>query len=129
MRSIALQPPPRTLLLQDGQTVIIGGLMQSDKSSTDTKIPLLGDIPVLGNLFKRRQRSSAQTELLIFLTPHIVQNPTELAALSARERAKSDATKAFKEQEINKFLDALPTKPPSSVTNGPAGYDLPGRRK
>jgi general secretion pathway protein D len=113
----------------DGQTVIIGGLMESDKSATDTKIPVLGDIPLLGNLFKRRQRSSAQTELLIFLTPHIVQNPTELAALSARERAKSDAPKAFKEEEINKFLDSLPVKPPASPTNAPAGSDLPARRK
>jgi general secretion pathway protein D len=113
----------------DGQTVIIGGLMESDKSQTDTKIPLLGDIPLLGNLFKRRQRSNAQTELLIFLTPRIVQNPTELAALSARERAKSDAPKAFREQEINKFLDTLPMKPPAPITNGPAGSDLPGHRK
>jgi len=112
----------------DGQTVIIGGLMGSTKSSTDTKIPVLGDIPVIGNLFKRRQRSDAQTELLIFLTPHIVQNPIELAALSARERAKSDAPKAFREEEINKFLDALPIKPPSSGTNAPSSYDSPNRR-
>ena len=104
----------------DGETVIIGGLMESDKSTTDTKIPFLGDIPVLGNLFKRRQKSDAQTELLIFLTPYIVQNPTELAALSARERAKADAPKAFKEQELNKFLDALPTKPPSNLSLPPA---------
>jgi len=112
----------------DGQTVIIGGLMGSTKSSTDTKIPVLGDIPVIGNLFKRRQRSDAQTELLIFLTPHIVQNPIELAALSARERAKSDAPNAFREEEINKFLDALPMKPPSSGTNAPSSYDSPNRR-
>ena len=113
----------------DGQTVIIGGLMESDKSYTDTKIPLLGDIPVLGNLFKHRVRSTAQTELLIFLTPHIVYNPTELAAVTERERAKSDAVKAFQENEINKFLDALPVKPPTSVTNGPVFNDLPSRPK
>jgi general secretion pathway protein D len=104
----------------DGQTVIIGGLMEADKSDTVTKIPLLGDIPVLGNLFKRKQKSTTKTELLIFLTPHIVMNPTELAALSARERLKADAPKAFREEELNKFLDALPTKqPPSSSTNAP----------
>jgi type II secretion system protein D len=94
----------------DGQTVIIGGLMEDSKTRTDTKIPLLGDIPLLGNLFKRAQKNDTKTELLIFLTPHIVQNPTELAALSARERAKSDALNTFKEQDLNKFLDALPTK-------------------
>jgi len=114
----------------DGQTVIIGGLMARAKSSTDTKIPFLGDLPILGNLFKRRQKSDAQTELLIFLTPHIVQNPTELAALSARERAKSDAlTKELREEELNKFLDSLPTKHPSILTNTPDGADLEDRRK
>jgi general secretion pathway protein D len=109
----------------DGQTVIIGGLMESDKSQAETKIPFLGDIPLLGNLFKRKQKSDTKTELLIFLTPHIVQNPTELAALSARERAKADAPKAFKEEELNKFLDALPTKEPPAMTNAPARSTSP----
>src|SRR5579859_1940687 len=105
----------------DGQTVIIGGLMESDKSVTDTKIPFLGDIPVLGNLFKRKQKSDTKTELLIFLTPHIVQNPTELAVLSAHERAKADAMKSFSEHELNKFLDSLPAKQPSLMTNATTG--------
>jgi type II secretory pathway component GspD/PulD (secretin) len=103
----------------DGQTVIIGGLMETDKSQTDTKIPLLGDIPILGNLFKHKQRSDSKTELLIFLTPHIVQNPTELATLSARERLKADAMKSFKQEELDKFLDTLPAKDPTA--NAPAG--------
>jgi general secretion pathway protein D len=94
----------------DSQTVIIGGLMQDSKSTIDTKIPLLGDIPVLGNLFKRQQKSTAKTELLIFLTPHIVQAPSELIALSASEKSKSESLKGIPEAEINKYLDALPTK-------------------
>jgi general secretion pathway protein D len=113
----------------DGQTVIIGGLMETDKSQTDTKIPLLGDIPVLGNLFKRKQKSESKTELLIFLTPHIVQNPTELAALSAREKAKADALKDFSEEELNKFLETLPTREPNPATNAPAGSGWPRNKK
>lgn len=97
----------------DGETIVIGGLIQDSKAKNETKIPLLGDIPLLGNLFKRRQNSDAKTELIIFLTPHIVQNPTELAALSDRERANSDAAKAFKEQELNKLLDSLPMQEPA----------------
>jgi general secretion pathway protein D len=112
----------------DGQTVIIGGLMETDKSVADTKIPFLGDIPLLGALFRRRQTSDVKTELLIFLTPHIVQNPTELAALSSRERAKADALKSFEEEELNKFLDALPVKPPPMLTNAPPGLS-PNKRK
>jgi len=105
----------------DGQTIIIGGLMETDKSQTDTKIPLLGDIPLLGNLFKRRQSSDLKTELLIFLTPHIVQNPTELAALTVREKAKAEAMKEFSDEELNKVLDSLPTADHPHTNQPPAG--------
>jgi general secretion pathway protein D len=113
----------------DGQTVIIGGLIETDKAQTDTKIPFLGDIPLLGNLFKHKQKSDLKKELLIFLTPHIVQNPTELAALSARERAAADAMKSFSEEELKHFLDALPTEEPSPATNAPAGSGWPRNEK
>ena len=110
----------------DGQTVVIGGLMQNSKSVTDTKIPILGDIPLLGNLFKRKQTSEAKTELMIFLTPHIVHAPTELVAISTSEREKADALKEYNERELHKFLDALPAKenisgPPSKAGNGSSG--------
>jgi type II secretion system protein D len=109
----------------DGQTVVIGGLMQTSKTETTTKIPLLGDIPLLGNLFKRTQKSDAKTELIIFLTPHIVQAPTELAVLSAKERERSDATKGLTEQELNKFLDELPKKKASPEATPKSGKGSP----
>jgi general secretion pathway protein D len=112
----------------DGQTIIIGGLMESDKSATDTKIPFLGDIPVLGNLFKRKQKNDVKTELLIFLTPHIVQNPTELAALTARERTKAEALKDFTDEEINRVLDSLPVVP-ARTNSMPAGSSSPRNKK
>src|SRR5690606_21625864 len=55
--------------VRDGQTIVIGGLMEDRKTSTVDKVPLLGDIPLLGNLFKRTRNTKAKTELLIFLTP------------------------------------------------------------
>ena len=94
----------------DGQTVIIGGLISDSKAEAETKIPLLGDIPLLGNLFKRKAKTAAKTELLIFLTPHIISAPTEFAALSNRERDKANLNKGFTEEELNKFLDDLPKK-------------------
>ena len=105
----------------DGQTVVIGGLMQTTKTETTTKIPFVGDIPLLGNLFKRTQMSDSKSELIIFLTPHIVMAPRELAALSARERDKSDASKGLTEKELDKFLDQLPkenAKPPAPPKSG-----------
>jgi len=92
----------------DGQTVILGGLMQTSKAKNETKIPLLGDIPLLGVLFKRTVKNDAQTELMIFLTPHIIQAPSQLAALSAAQTQHSDAPKAFDEKELDKFFDSLP---------------------
>jgi len=97
----------------NGQTIILGGLMQTSKSKTDTKIPFLGDIPLLGTLFKRTVQTDANTELLIFLTPYIVEQPSQLAALSATERSKADLPKSLTEWELNKFLDELPKKQPA----------------
>jgi general secretion pathway protein D len=105
----------------DGVTVVIGGMMQASKSKTDTKIPLLGDLPLLGNFFKRTQISDSKTELVIFLTPHIVLSPRELAALSAKERQRSDAAKGLTEEELNKFLDELPKKKASPEATPKSG--------
>ena len=84
--------------------------MEDSKGESESKIPFLGDIPLLGNLFKHRIKNTAKTELVIFLTPHVMQAPTEMAALTAEQRAKSEAMKALSEQELNKFLDTLPKK-------------------
>jgi type II secretory pathway component GspD/PulD (secretin) len=98
----------------NGQTVVIGGLMQRDKSSNEQKIPILGDIPFLGNVFKRRVASNSHEELLIFLTPYVIQAPTQLAALSSAERSRSLIPKSYSEQELDRFLDKLPKKPVKS---------------
>jgi general secretion pathway protein D len=99
------------VVVPDAQTVIIGGLMENDKITTDSKIPILGDIPFIGNAFKRQTKSYTKTELIIFLTPHIVTQPSQLAVLSANEKANSQLLpKAFTEQELDRFLDTLPVK-------------------
>ncbi len=95
----------------DGQTVIIGGLMSNTKSSIDSKIPILGDIPFLGNLFKRKLRAEEKTELMIFLTPHVVNQPTQLAKMTKDEKAQVElAPNAFTEEELEKFIGGLPKK-------------------
>ena len=73
----------------NGKTVIIGGLMQDNKVETERKVPFLGDIPILGSLFKRTVKKDTKTELLIFLTPFIVQNPNDLVSLTEQERSGS----------------------------------------
>jgi general secretion pathway protein D len=109
---IAKRSADTVVVTPDGQPVIIGGLMQNNKTSSESKIPLLGDIPLLGHLFKRSIKNNNKTELLIFLTPHIVQAPSELFALSERERANTVLPKrAFSEKDMEQFIDGLPKNP------------------
>ncbi|HVK93453.1 MAG TPA: type IV pilus secretin PilQ family protein [Noviherbaspirillum sp.] len=60
------------VLVENGGTVVLGGIFQQVERNTATKVPLFGDIPVVGNLFKSTSRTSDKTELLIFITPKIV---------------------------------------------------------
>jgi len=60
------------VLVENGGTVVIGGIYTQDEGETVNKVPLLGDVPFLGNLFKNKTRTTSKTELLIFLTPKVV---------------------------------------------------------
>lgn len=87
------------------QTIVIGGLISSQKNNIDSKVPILGDIPLLGYAFKRKVKGDVKTELLIFLTPHVVKTPADLASLSDGERARLNmAPIAFDKADISKFL-------------------------
>lgn len=95
----------------DGQTVVIGGMMEHNKNETVSKVPLLGDIPGLGVLFRRKTTGDTKTELMIFLTPHIVPGPDRLKAISDKEAGKAVfAPSGFTEEELNRFLDGMPLK-------------------
>ncbi|HWW78586.1 MAG TPA: type IV pilus secretin PilQ [Steroidobacteraceae bacterium] len=61
------------VLVNDGQTVVLGGVLQTTSRDTSTKVPYLGDIPILGNLFKTTTKTDDKDELLIFVTPKIVR--------------------------------------------------------
>ena len=62
-----------TVLVGDGQTVVLGGIFESDDRDSTKKVPLLGDIPVLGHLFKSTQKVNNKNELLIFVTPKVLR--------------------------------------------------------
>ena len=61
-----------TVMVENGGTIIVGGIYKQDLSNATLKVPLLGDIPVLGNLFKYQKKQDDQEELLIFITPRIM---------------------------------------------------------
>jgi type IV pilus assembly protein PilQ len=66
------------VLVENGGTVVIGGIFEQNDREDETKVPLLGDVPILGNLFKTRTRSATKSELLVFLTPRMLGNGTPL---------------------------------------------------
>ena len=59
-------------LVNNGETIVLGGVFREESTTTETKTPVLGDIPYLGRMFKRTERASRRTELLIFITPKII---------------------------------------------------------
>jgi general secretion pathway protein D len=99
------------VVVPNGQTVVLGGLMEKTKARTETKIPILGDIPLLGQLFKRKLNDDSKIELIIFLTPHIVKEPGQLAGLSTQERkGPLLAPNTFTEEDLDLFLQNIPNK-------------------
>lgn len=79
-----------TVLVKDNQTVVIGGLMGQTETEVETKVPLLGDIPLIGALFRGRRDSSRKTNMLIVLTPHIIDDPVDLEEVYRVKVAQRD---------------------------------------
>lgn len=77
-----------TIVVRDGNTAVIGGLMANNAVKDQNRVPFLSDIPVIGNLFEFDNVTNEKTNLLIFLTPHIVRTEPEQARLSLRERER-----------------------------------------
>ncbi|QFU03806.1 Type II secretion system protein D precursor [Pseudoalteromonas sp. THAF3] len=69
------------LLARDGQTIVLGGLISENNSDSSTQVPLLGDLPLLGNLFKSQGDSSNRVELIVMLTPRIIRSDDHINEL------------------------------------------------
>ncbi len=79
----------------DGKTIVVGGLIQNKKDVTESKLPLLGDIPVLGWLFKHKTVSYKKSNLLVFITPHIVTKKNRLESIT---KEKIETMRRLKKQ-------------------------------
>jgi len=98
-----------SVLVKSGDTVVLGGMMQETFTNTVSQIPLLGDIPLLGNLFRFKSVSRKKTNMLIMLTPRIIREPEEMRESSDERRRKM--TESFDRQikEVEKtFPDPKP---------------------
>jgi general secretion pathway protein D len=91
-----------TVLVENNRTVVLGGLIDTNVTESVSKVPILGDIPFLGWLFKRTSTQEEKTNLLIFINPTIIKSPEDLARVTGRNRT---AAKGFL---TDKVIDAVP---------------------
>jgi hypothetical protein len=110
-----------TVYVKDGETVMIGGILWETQVESVSKIPFLGNIPILGWAFKSRSGSTTKSNLLILLTPHIVRDPQDLERLTVehREEFRDSAGDTFQRTEEQKEARARALA---------AGIDLPHDR-
>ncbi|MBI4581792.1 MAG: type II and III secretion system protein [Planctomycetes bacterium] len=94
--------------VKDGETVIIGGLIISSSSDSESKVPILGDIPFVGVAFRATIRTMTKTELLIVLTPHVIRNPDDARAMSVEMR---DQTGLMENTRTSPLMQNLQVKP------------------
>jgi general secretion pathway protein D len=110
-----------TVLVMDHRTAVIGGLLANDTENAVQGVPFISDIPVIGNLFSDRSRTTAKTNLLVFLTPHIIRTRQDLRALSLAER--QDLIKRLGPKEMHNMPEVQIrelSKPSFSISVPPA---------
>ncbi len=74
------------ITVRNQHTIVIGGLIQSEKTEIERKTPILGDIPILGWLFKRRTQTTYKTNLLVFITPYLINSPEDMRNITEQKR-------------------------------------------
>ncbi|UNU43466.1 type II secretion system protein GspD [Sphingopyxis sp. YF1] len=124
------------LTVDDGEILAIGGLLNDDERRTLQRVPLLSDIPLLGELFKSRSRTRAKTNLMVFIRPTILRNREDNAALTARRYGYIRDTQLRRNPDdepaidtlVRDYMGATPPSPPqpTDITVGPV--NLPALR-
>jgi general secretion pathway protein D len=80
-----------TVIVRDNQTIVIGGLIDDTTTDSETKVPVLGDIPILGWLFRDTSETTTKTNLYIFITPRVIENPAEAESVLQDKREHIDS--------------------------------------
>jgi general secretion pathway protein D len=112
-----------TVLADDGQIIVIGGLIQDDTKNNDSQVPILGDIPYIGNLFKYKTRSRDKTNLMIFLRPYVLRDGKAANQLTGEryDYIRNEQSNAIREGESllppngGALLPALPNSAPAAL--------------
>jgi general secretion pathway protein D len=125
-----------TVLADDGDIIVLGGLLDQNELLTDEKIPVLGDIPVVGNLFRNRSRQRAKRNLMVFIRPRIVRTAEDARRVTAprydyiqmeqmQTHSGLGASSATLDALVRNYLQAnppvsTPASPPSATSLQPS---------
>ncbi|WP_163868018.1 type II secretion system secretin GspD [Myxococcus eversor] len=90
-----------TVIAKDQETVVLGGIMQDRTIESVTKVPVLGDIPIIGNFFRETSRKKTKTNLLLFLTPYIIRGPEDFRIIFERKMKE-------RQQFVEQFYGQVP---------------------
>jgi len=85
---IAKREATASVIVKDKQTMIIGGFIEDNKIETINKVPILGSIPFIGKLFQRKETKNEKTELMVFITPHIIRTPDEAKQVTQNQQSE-----------------------------------------
>ena len=99
-----------TVIVKDNQTVVIGGLIDESSARNDTKVPVLGDVPLLGWLFRKRTETNERANLYIFLTPRVIKSPAEAQKIL---QDKKEQMSTIEEGGIKMYEENAP--PPKEI--------------
>jgi general secretion pathway protein D len=106
-----------TVIINDNDTVVLGGIIGHDATASEYKVPILGDIPGLGWLFKTQSTTSDKTNMFIFVTPHIIKNPADIAKVTMKKEDDLGKVIPHVEAELHKKVN-----PEHSVKLTELGY-------
>ncbi|MEQ1565082.1 MAG: type II secretion system secretin GspD [Myxococcota bacterium] len=96
------------VMVADGQTVVLAGVASTKEQSAESKVPILGDIPLIGALFRGRTTSQVRTNLMVFLTPHVVERPSDLLAIRRiKEAQRAEFVRRFQGRATEEWLVEL----------------------
>jgi len=110
-----------TVIVKDQQTVVIGGLIDDSTTKTENKVPVLGDVPLLGWLFKKSTSEDVKTNLYVFLTPRVIKNPAEASGILQQ---KKEQMNTIREGEF-KFNARTPEEQPEASETIPEPIEQP----
>lgn len=112
-----------TVIAQNGQTITLGGLIKDKKTNTTDKVPLFGDIPLVGYMFRKTDVRKEKVNLILFMTPHVIRSPSDLSKISVKKNEERKAfnrkhsigeNQALHDYQLDKGLDMAPKSRPQT---------------